>query len=70
MGGLFRGGGKKAPPPEVVKEVVEPKKPDRRAEEQAAALRARSRTGSQRSLLSPQREGAQAGLATKLGGTE
>jgi len=55
-------------PPEVVKEVVEPKKPSRQAEEQAAALRARSRPMAQRSLLSPEREGAQAGLSTKLGG--
>lgn len=69
MGGIFGGGSKKAPAPKVAKEVVEAAKPERRAEEQAAALRARRRTGA-RSLLSGAREDAQAGLATKLGGMD
>ena len=41
---------------------------DRGAQEQAAALRARSRRGGMRSLLSAQREEAQTGLSTKLSG--
>lgn len=51
------------PAPEPVVERV-----DRRSEQDAAALRARSRRGGMRSLLSTQREEAQTGLSTKLSG--
>ena len=56
-----------APKPEPAPEpVVE--KVDKRAEQDAAALRARSRRGGMRSLLSAQREEAQTGLSNKLSG--
>jgi len=58
-----------APAPEPEPEVA-PKKVDRGAEQEAAALRARRRKGGTRSLLSPTRENAQTGLASKLGGIE
>jgi hypothetical protein len=58
-----------APAPEPEPEVApQPEKVDRRAEQEAAALRSRRRSGAQRSLLSPARENAQTGLASKLGG--
>ena len=65
------GGGSKAPPPKAPEPEVKPvEKVDKRAEEEAAALRARRRKGGTRALLSPTRENAQTGLASKLGGTE
>jgi hypothetical protein len=68
MGGIFGGGGgKKAPEPKP-EPKPEPQKVDKRAQEEAAALQARRRQGGARSLLSPAREQAQAGLSTKLGG--
>lgn len=45
-----------------------PTRVDRGAEQEAAALRSRRRSGAARSLLSPARENAQTGLASKLGG--
>lgn len=65
----FGGGGSK-PAPEPEPEVKPVEKVDKRAEEEAAALRARRRKGGTRALLSPTRESAQTGLASKLGGTE
>ena len=67
MGGIFGGGkSKPAPAPEPKPEPTpEPTRVDRGAEEQAAALRARRRRGGMRSLLSPTRENAQTGLASK-----
>lgn len=64
------GGGRKSAPAPAPEPVVEPapEKVDRRAEQEAAALRSRRRSGAQRSLLSPTRENAQTGLASKLGG--
>lgn len=64
----FGGGGGSKPEPKPEPEPVE--KVDKRAEEEAAALRARRRKGGTRALLSPTRENAQTGLASKLGGTE
>lgn len=65
------GGGRSAPPPKEPKPEVKPvEKVDKRAEEEAAALRARRRKGGTRALLSPTRENAQTGLASKLGGIE
>ena len=66
----FGGGRKSAPAPEPEPEVKPVEKVDKRAEEEAAALRARRKKGGTRALLSPTRENAQTGLASKLGGTE
>ena len=62
------GGGSKAPAPEPKPVVEEPEKPTKRAQDDSAALRARKRGAGLRSLLSPTREDAAAGLANKLGG--
>jgi hypothetical protein len=66
MGGLFGGGGKSAPAPK--KPEPEVQKPDMERREEAAAMTARRRGAGARSLLSAQREDAQTGLSTKLGG--
>jgi len=66
--GFGGGGSKPAPKPEPVVEPEPVKKVDKRAEEEAAALRARSRRGGMRSLLSSSREEAQTGLSNKLSG--
>lgn len=75
MGGLF--GGRSAPAPDTSKQEELQEKQEARtkrqeAEEQrrlAAQISAR-RTGGMRSLLSPEREDAQRGLGTKLGGNQ
>ena len=66
MGGVFGGGGGGSPAPK--KPEPEVQKPDMERREQAAAMTARRRGSGARSLLSAQREDAQAGLSTKLGG--
>lgn len=67
MGGLFGGGGSKAAPKKPEPEV-KVQKPDMERREQAASMAARRRGAGARSLLSAQREDAQTGLSTKLGG--
>lgn len=63
----FGGRSAPAPKPEPAP-VVEPEKPTKRAQDDSAALRARKRGAGLRSLLSPTREDAAAGLSNKLGG--
>lgn len=73
MGGLFGGGGAKAPDTskqEALQEKQEARTKRQEAEEQrrlAAQIAAR-RSGGYRSLLSPERQDAQTGLPSKLGG--
>lgn len=63
------GGGRSSTPAAAPKEVVEEiVKPTKREQDDAAALRARKRGAGLRSLLSPTREDAAAGLGNKLGG--
>lgn len=68
MGGIFGGGGGSSPAPK--KPEPEVQKPDTMRRERAASMQARRGGAGSRSLLSTQREDAQTGLSTKLGGMQ